>query len=175
MSWQSETLAALNEVAGAISGGKLAVDIGSSIINVDLATVDVNALISGIAGSGSPATQEDLLAALAYSGETVGDMVGNSSASNTPFWYSGYSQAYYAYNTDGNISNIYGNTSNIDSNTGYSGYGIGELVGNSSNSYSPFWSNYSSVAYWCEQMYNIMYDVWSGGSDTGHFNTNLGH
>ena len=42
--------AAVEALAALISGGKLPVDIGSSLVNVDMATVDVDAIVDGIAG-----------------------------------------------------------------------------------------------------------------------------
>ena len=53
--------AAVQALAALISGGKLPVDIGSSLVTVDIAQVDVDALIAGIANG---ATQADILAKL---------------------------------------------------------------------------------------------------------------
>ena len=53
--------AAVVALAAIITGGKLPVDIGSSLVNVDLAEVDVTALIAGIANG---ATQADILTKL---------------------------------------------------------------------------------------------------------------
>ncbi len=144
MSWQADVLAAMQEVAAAIVDDKMVVDVGAAVVNVDLATVDVDAIVDGIAGS-SPSTLADLDDALNYSG---------------------YGVAYHAYNTASNTSSTASNTSNISAAL-YSGNGYAlQDYFYSSNDYEPFFYNGSSLAY---LLYNIdsymstLYGCVSGG------------
>ena len=52
----------LATLAGTVSNQKVGVDIGSALVSVDLAEVDVDAILDGIAGSGTPKTLADLYA-----------------------------------------------------------------------------------------------------------------
>ena len=54
-------------LAATVTSDKVAVDIGSSIVSVDMADVDVDALVDGIAGAGTPKALADLYATL-YNG-----------------------------------------------------------------------------------------------------------
>ena len=54
----------LATLGACVSANKIAVDVGSSIVSVDLATVDVTAIVDGIAGD-TPKTLADLDVALA--------------------------------------------------------------------------------------------------------------
>jgi len=69
-------------LAAIVAGGKIPVDIGSSLVNVDMATVDVNALIAGIANGKTLSDLDSTTGAVAAAviagiadGKTLDDVV----------------------------------------------------------------------------------------------------
>ena len=113
---QVQIKTAVEALADEITAGGLAVDL-------DLEDIT--------GASPNNKTLNDIFDQTKYSGESLAEMIGNSSASNTPFFYSGSSVAYWLYNIESAVNGGTGqsiqghlDTSNDWEPYYYSGYSL---------------------------------------------------
>jgi hypothetical protein len=148
-------------------------------VAVDLVQADVDAIIAGIAGA-TPKTLADIQDDTSYlysssAGSGVADLL----------QYSGAGAGYLLYNMESNVSSYLSYLSTLDYlYSSSAGYGVADelyyYLFDSSNyrpwlqsacellngydSSSPLFSNGYSAAYWLEQIYTILSDVWDSGT-----------
>jgi len=110
----------LATLAGTVSNQKVGVDIGSALVSVDLAEVDVDAILDGIAGSGTPKTLADLYATTYNDTATAGlaDLMYSAGAGESvaELLYDGSTSA---VDHLASISTSAANLSDISADTGY--------------------------------------------------------
>jgi len=148
-------------------------------VSVDMVQADVDAIIAGIAGA-TPKTLSDIQDDTSYlysssAGSGVADLL----------QYNASGAGYLLYSMESDVSSYLSYLSSLDYiYSSSAGYGVADelyyYLYDSSNykpwlqtvcellngydSYSPFFSNGYSAAYWLEQIYTILSDVWDSGN-----------